>query len=62
MVKIPVLTMRMVRVMMKAYVHLLMEGDDGCSVMTMFSFIDWGRIVKLIKVCWGWLKVLCCIK
>ena len=41
MMKIPVLKMRIARMMMKAYVHLLEEGDDGCSVMDRVLLLRW---------------------
>ncbi len=39
--KIPVLKTRMARTMMKAYVHLLEEGDGGCSVMDHVLLLWW---------------------
>jgi len=38
MAKIPVLMMRMARMTVNAYIHFLEEGDDGCSVVGLFSF------------------------
>ena len=41
--------MRMARMMVKAYIHLLDKGDDGCSVMDSILLLQLGREYAVYK-------------